>query len=178
MAHKRKNSIPSIQLPKKLSSEIPNQIIPQNDFVFRSHYKWLKSISDKKGFTNYNTDADTYAKLITQVVHETIPLIYRHSTDIFKNGKAQKTPLNHSHLLTNNSLENAKRLAHLVTDTKIDDDLSSWWQLGGIQGVRIIGVYVTSATTFYPLFVDCHHLLSPSEKHNQQDLKNYKYSVQ
>lgn len=174
--HNRK--LPNITLNNNQVPTIPNQLIASPDFVFRSYYKWLNSIKDKNEFTNFSRSADDYAKLITEIVHTTIPLIYKYSTDIFINGKAKSTPLGHSHLLKDDALITAKSLAGLITTKPFDEHLTSWWQIGGSQGVRIIGVYVTSAATFYPLFIDCHHLLSPNKYYNQADVKSYSYIVQ
>lgn len=174
MSKRNNKNIPLVTSPG--SANIPNQSIPTNSFVFRTHYNWLKTV--KYGdFTNNYPGEKEFSETIIKIIHETIPTLYDNYEDIFINRKARHTPLSHSHLLTDDALELAKNIAKLITNTDIDDDLYSWWQIGGKQGTRIIGVYLSDSKAFYPIFIDCYHLLFPDKHYNQTDYDKFKYSI-
>ncbi|WP_180676552.1 hypothetical protein [Leuconostoc citreum] len=174
MAKRKNKNIPPVTPAG--STNIPEQSIPNNNFVFRTHYNWLTTVK-YEDFTNNYQDEKVFSETIIKIIHKTIPILYENYEDIFINRKARQTPLSHSHLLTNNALELAKKIAKLITNTDIDNDLYSWWQIGGKQGTRIIGVYLADSKVFYPIFIDCYHLLFPDKHYNQTDYNKFKYSI-
>ncbi|KAA8433629.1 hypothetical protein FKV73_02470 [Weissella paramesenteroides] len=167
----------SKKIPKQRTRDkkvaLPKQSVTAPDFTFKTYYRWLTNIKDGK-FTNYHQEADSYAKDVTSLIHITVPLIYEYHQDIFKNRRMKQTPLNHSHLLTGDSLVLVKKIVNKFIPDDIEEDFS-WWQVGSIGGCRIIGIYRTAENSFYPLFVDWHHLLIPDKNYNQIDVNSFKY---
>lgn len=51
----------------------------------------------------------------------------------------------------------------------------SIWQLGCIQGTRLIGI--KKSNVFSVLFIDYHHLIYPDEKHNQTDYLSNSFCI-
>lgn len=158
------------------STNIPEPNLPINSFNFRTHYNWLKTVTFED-FTNNYKDERVFSETIIKIIHEIIPDLYDNYEDIFNNHRAKKTPLFHSHILTDDALKLAKKIAKLITNTNIDNDLYSWWQIGGKQGIRIVGVYLSDSKVFYPIFIDCYHLLFPNEYYNQTDYNKLGYSI-
>lgn len=172
--HKNKGSkIPNPNVRGKKPA-MPNPKITAPDFTFKTHYKWLINIKDGR-FTNYHKGAGSYAKDVTQLIHTTIPFIYEHNQEIFKKGRMSSTPMNHSHQLKGNELLLVKKITAKIISNNIEEDFS-WWQVGSIGGCRIIGVYRTAENSFYPLFVDWHHLIYPNKKYNQPDFESFDYT--
>lgn len=171
--NKNKGSKIPKQSVRDKKTGIPKQNISAPNFTFKTHYQWLTNIKDGE-FTNYHQGADSYAKDVTRLVHDTIPLIYEHNQDIFKNGRMKQTPLNHSHLIQEDKMPLVKKIVHKIVPDDIEEDFS-WWQVGSTKGYRIIGVYRTAENSFYPLFVDWHHLIYPNVKYNQQDFEAFNY---
>lgn len=85
----------------------------------------------------------------------------------------------HCHTLTDDKLNLAIKIANEIHQRNFDafeKDSISWWQIGIKQGVRLVGLYNQPQNCFYPIFVDRHHLLYPSTKHNQSDFEKFKYN--
>lgn len=60
-----------------------------------------------------------------------------------------------------------------LIDKIVDNYMQEIWQLGYKQGLRLIGV--RTKNIFTVLFIDYHHLIYPSIKHNTNDVLKYDY---
>lgn len=121
---------------------------------------------------NLFQNSDDYARTITGVLHNILPTLMDRGDSVFKGAQER-----HCHVIPAEKqslvLEIAKALHGDVFQGVGSSD--SWWQIGFTGGTRIVGIYSRTHNIFYPVFVDAHHLLHPSEKHNQADYKNYTF---
>ncbi|MFT9082945.1 MAG: hypothetical protein ABF477_03575 [Leuconostoc pseudomesenteroides] len=154
--------------------KIPNVTVPKLDFTFRSQYHWLEHYEDGQRYSNHLKSAEEFSAKIKDLIENVIPEIYDHYTDIFEKRNGSKIGFKHTHLIDDASKSAlVKKVAQAVTKQKFGD--VDWWQIGKTQGVRIFGFYQSSNKTFYPVFIDWNHMIYPSEKHNNLDLKSLKY---
>lgn len=153
--------------------KIPDIEVPNLDFTFRSHYRWLEHYEDGNKYSNHLKSADVFSEKIKDLVQVMIPGIYEHYSDIFEKRNAQNVGFKHTHLIGEDKKDLVKTVAEAVTNKDFGD--VDWWQIGKTQGVRIFGFYQASNKTFYPVFVDWNHMIYPSEKHNTTDIKSLKY---
>ncbi|EJQ42914.1 hypothetical protein IEQ_05118 [Bacillus cereus BAG6X1-2] len=155
------------QSKKKVSTPVPK--IDESNLIFDFRYSgWLKSIHTKY-FTNKLKNETEFASCIYDVMTKVIPTIQKEWEQI----KGRSGQFRHCHPIDSNKIELVTNvIRHIHGVTMLDDDVSnnSIWQLGTHQGIRIIGMYYQPTNTMFPLFVDYHHLIHPSDWHNQKDL--------
>ncbi len=140
---------------------------------FNKYPKWTSSVKIGN-FTNHFRNSDQALKHFFFIVDQLIPSIEDYGVDIFS-GKAQ-----HCHRLTGGQQGLALKIINEIHGDKILDKETELWQIGGkTKGIRIIGTFVNdSVRIFYPLFIDHHHLLYPSQKYNQKDYKKFNFSTE
>ena len=140
---------------------------------FNKYPKWTSSVRIGN-FTNHFRNSDQALKHFFFIVDQLIPSIEDYGGDIFS-GKAK-----HCHRLTGEQQGLALKIIKEIHGSKILDKESELWQIGGkTKEIRIIGTFVNgSVRIFYPLFIDHHHLLYPSQKYNQSDYKKFNFSTE
>lgn len=142
-----------------------------------SYPDWLKSIKIGK-FTNKLKDPTEFAEMIYIVMNKIIPYITENW-----------------HWIENNVYRGSGHNCHPVAPEKLDDvkeiiknthsiDLEPiietgesklLWQLGHQGSVRLIVYYMSSSKTFYPLFIDYHHLIHPVKGDRRSQIKHNDY---
>lgn len=172
-----------IKKPSVPSSEIPKQTLPVksgNGFVFCSIYhNWIKGTNEyykKDGFTNMVSDVNDFSQNITEIVTELIPKLFAEWESLFNTG----TKNYHCHPVPEEKKELVKRIAEEIQDTTLNNqDLSEsriqWWYIGFKGSLRLVGLYEKENTTFYPMFIDHHHLIHDNAYYNQPDFAKYAY---
>lgn len=136
-------------------------------FDFR-YENWLKGVQHKE-FTNKLKNETEFAKAIYETLTKIIPIVQREWREIKISKNQYQYP--HCHTLKDDKAELAKEIIRkLHGDNMLDDEtLDNLWQLGTHQGIRIVGGYLQSINTMFPLFIDYHHLIYPNVKYNQPD---------
>lgn len=143
-------------------------------------YKWIEATDEfykNSNFTNMCRDCESFGKEMSEVVGIIIPKLYTDYNDIFNPGNRKQNK--HCHIVAPNKIELCEKIAHSIHGIdfeQIDDSTFKWWQIGFTAGVRIIGIYDSYQHDFFPMFIDRHHLLHPSDSYNQQDHGKYSYN--
>lgn len=169
MSHKRK--VKNGTQPK---SNVQSSKLDLNDIIyidFTKYPKWTDTI--KVGdFTNCLKDVNEASRHFFFIVDQLIPDVESYGSDIFTN----KTK--HCHILSGDAAKKAKRIIKSIYGNNFLDDGTDIWELAAkTEEIRLIGVFVNDTVRrFYPLFIDQHHLIYPSNKYNQSDYKNYKFT--
>lgn len=175
---KRPKKLKRIKIPKPESKkQVVTPALPNNkDFTFYSCYKWIHAVDlyKKISFTNMCKGKEEFADEIIEILTITIPKIYQDWEGIFNSGGANKG-FKHCHILSDNERDRSKTIAGEIHETQFDTE-NSWWELGFSGGVRIIGIFDSNSKTFYPLFVDRHHLIYPDKNFNHSDFEKYTYN--
>lgn len=170
---KRQKKIPKPTIERKVfAPPLPNN----KEFTFYSCYKWIHAVDlyKKISFTNMCKDKECFADEIIRVLTIIIPKLYQDWEFIFKQGGTNKA-FKHCHVIKGEELTKSVEIAETIHDTKFDTE-NSWWELGFSGGVRIIGIFDSNSKTFYPLFVDRHHLIYPDNNFNHSDFEKYDYN--
>lgn len=120
-----------------------------------------------ENFTNYVKDKDSAIKIINKFFMEIEKNI---ATDELINKK-------HTHKITEENKIKlvSKILRELKVSELVNKEIDSYYQFGLIQGTRLISYKINN--TIYPLFLDPHNLIYPSEKYNYKDFKNFNYCI-
>lgn len=142
----------------------------------------FRSISIKNKFTNKLKDNIQFFEFFSEIFEKNIPFLINYT---FENvAYASK----HSHVIPLDSKQYTiikEILKQLCKEFyKFDDcDFEMWfnqnineyriWQLGATGGVRLIGV--RKMNTFCVLFIDYHHQLYPSTKHNHVNVDKFEF---
>ncbi|WP_273125883.1 hypothetical protein [Bacillus weihaiensis] len=172
---KVQNTVPS---KKNVQNNNSPDKLGNNTLVFDFTYKsWLKSIGDKQ-FVNKLSDAGDFAQFTFEILYKVFPEVQSNWSIIRQQpGKVFK----HCHPVAKEKLNLVKSIAQSIHGRTLldnDEDYSetlSYWQLGTTQSVRVITIYDSTKNVMYPMFVDYHHLIHPSVKHNQTDHKHNKF---
>lgn len=135
---------------------------------------WLKSVA-VKGFTNKLKDPEMFSEYIFEVFYKTIPTLHEHGDNIIKNGG--KSSWKHCHPIRNDELDKAIEIAESIHGSQIKEvsEGSKLWQFGFIGGIRLIAIHNYKSNYLTPLFVDYHHQIYPSQKHNEKDIKSFPF---
>lgn len=149
----------------------------RNHFKFRTYSNWLDA-TKVRDFSNCCKDAEEFADFVYFVIQNMIPQIYENAFEIFVNCNPKNTPLFHSHAIDNEHIPLVQEIAYKLTNEQYDDPELSWWEIGGVQSVRMFGIYFDSEPGFYPVFMDWHHLVYPDQNYNDKDYNNYNYIPQ
>jgi len=156
--------------PKLLvnNSMDPNEQILHIDFA--QYPNWLKSQKSGK-FTNFYENDKHIEKTYFSLLSKVFPFAQQHIVSIMANNK------DHCHLIEGNAYITAKGAIENIHQFEIGENIDLW-QLGVAGGTRIIGPIMSNDNTFtfYPMLVDCNHLLLPSTigSNNKKDFKKFK----
>ena len=170
MSKRHKRVQAGVKPDKNVKTEKPN--LSNLIYIDLVHYpQWTDTVK-VGGFTNYLKDSKQALRHFFFILNQLFPDIEDYGMTIFS-GQAK-----HCHKLNGNAETTAKKVINKLYNGKIVDSLSELWELSGkTEEIRIIGTFVTSSIhTFYPLFIDHHHLIYPDEKHNKLDYKNYSFA--
>lgn len=176
----RRKRIKKPEIPD--TSTIPKPNIPStNGFNFYSVYQWLgttNKFSKSDNFTNCCKSKEDFADDMIYIFEILIPTLYREHNDIFKHGNpGRQYP--HCHTVSDEKIEICIKISEELHQRKFSDfkgDTVSWWQIGITRGMRVFGLFDDEKKSFYPLFIDRHHLVSPNEKYNDQDYQSFSYN--
>lgn len=159
-------------------------LIPKtNDFTIDLSYKkWLGSTSEfykKHTFTNCLSHSEEFQSNILEILIEYFPIIYNDYEVIFDASKHY----GHCHPVAEDKIlfvEEITKEIHGDDVQSIDFQMLNengfeWWYLGFKNNIRIVGFFYKQSNSFYPMFIDHHHLLHYSEHYNQEDYKNFDY---
>lgn len=161
---KRKDIVVGKAVDKQRIVKNNNQKEGTNGITFNFEYpNWLKGVRTKE-FSNYLVDDNEFNKNIVYILHELIPIIT-------KEGLSQSK---HSHEITEKPRKKIKKVLQEIHGNSFAvEEIESLWQLGIKGGIRLI--CLRKENVFTPVLIDHHHKLYESQKHNQNDTKNYSY---
>lgn len=178
----RKGTISKNATKNARSNSISKPIIPSSKgFSVHFHYQWINGTDEllkKHKFTNLCENKEKFADEMIYIMNTVIPKLYSDGEEIFKPG-SNKSINTHCHTITGDKLKLAIEIAnkiHKRTFDSFEGEDISWWQVGWSKGIRLIGLYNKVEKDFFPLFIDRHHLIFSSEKHNKTDYKNCKFN--
>lgn len=125
-----------------------------------------------KGYTNHLKNGEEAVRHFCFILKQLLSYIEENGKEIIQG------QCNHCHKLTGKNRNLAiKIIREIYKDSPLIDGSTDLWQLGmGTEEIRIVGSFVN--WTFYPLFIDHHHLIYPDKHYNQADYKNYGYIPQ
>lgn len=146
--------------------------------IILENENWLRSCKiDSYKFTNMYNDYQSMAKTLTKVMTVLLPDIEKYGYDIFNKQGIWHSRKTHCHLVNEEKLQLVQTIVDEINDKKLDifsDEEKKLWQYGIAGGIRIICLYDQANNNVHPLFIDSHHLINPSTKHNQQDVMTNK----
>lgn len=176
----RKNK--KVKNPKSAKRNLKSDVIPVTNVekvTFDFSYKnWLQSITIKgKDFTNKLYNEKQYSEMITTLFSKLVPYIQEHWKDI-KSNNGKNYQYRHCHIIKDEPKNLVLEIAESIHKNPILDEEDDFkiWQFGTVQGVRLITIFDHNNEVLYPIFVDYHHQIYPSQSYNQKDLMNYTYS--
>lgn len=140
---------------------------------FTQYPKWTDCVSID-GFTNCLRDNNEALRHFYFILTDLFRCIEDYDVNqVFSNS------VKNCHRLSGKYAQLALKVIREIHGPNMLDDKSDIWELStGTQEIRIVGVFVTSTMHyFYPLFIDHHHLIYPSEKYNNKDFKHYKFTT-
>lgn len=149
-----------------------------NDVTFDFSYsEWLRTI--KLGeFTNKLRGPHEFAKLIYIVMNKIVPYITENWHWIEKT--IYPGSVHNCHPVSEEKLDKVKEVIKNTHTIDLEPMIETGeskvlWQLGHQGSVRIIVYYMASSKTFYPLFVDYHHLIHPVHGDRRSQVKHNDY---
>lgn len=174
---KRKGNIQKQHSPE---NAIPKQYpIKQSDgFSFSPiYFNWLKGTDrfyKTYEFTNMVKDAEEFSHNLAEIATEFIPKLYAEHKQIFNNNYYN------CHPVTGDKKELVIEIAEDIHQAKFnEEDLKQariqWWYLGFKANIRLVGLYNWGTETFYPMFIDHHHLIHGNTYYNLPDFEKYSY---
>lgn len=168
-----------------LSSKIKNKKTPNSSIQISKTsivknieidftYFCFKSVN-LKFFTNFLKDEKEYFKVLNNFYKQTIPHLISKKFE-----ELEQVKNSHCHYINEEKkvnkiltiLENYRAIGFELPN--FEDESTDFYQLAGPMGIRMIGYKI--GNIFYLLFLDVHHLIYPSLKHNNYDYNNYSYS--
>ena len=178
MSHKTINK-------NKLNLEIQSSNLNEKlHFCFMHGFSFQSTTINS--FTNFYKDKDSFLKFIKKLFEVDIPNLSKKTFNELKSSKK------HYHKIENNKDDkkrnmviniikkmlksknfNSRQIEEFINQNILDTDI---YQLGLDGGVRVIGII--SGNIFEILFFDVHHLIYPSEKHNDIDYESLKFSLE
>lgn len=139
-------------------------------FNFSEYEKWTYSIKCGK-FNNHFKNFEQASRHFYFILSELFPYVSSHTEEVF-NGRQD-----HCHILRKENEKFARQVINKLYGNDRLDETIELWELGKpTQEIRVIGSFVDR--TFYPLFIDHHHLIYPSKKYNDPDYEKYSYKAQ
>jgi hypothetical protein len=168
----KKDSGPSPKKALKRGTE-PNQSDSPLTFDFSNH-NWLKSIS-QRSFTNKLSDEVMFAEYITEIFHKLIPEIQKNWKDIVNH--QGRGLWRHCHQVADDKTPMVLGIIEEIHGHQFRTESAgpSLWQLGVTQNIRLFAIHNYTNNYLIPVFIDYHHLIHPSQKHNQDDYYSYAF---
>lgn len=130
---------------------------------------WLSSIRIK-GFTNFLKDSSEFSENHFYIFRIVVPKVMVEWQEITRGGYQYA----HCHRLTENGKEMAQDVYREIFKREIGDDVDLW-QFGFGGSVRLVCIRDDINNSLIPIFIDHHHLIHASIKHNQNDYDRYSY---
>lgn len=175
MGRQNKTVVQKGPTPKKSVKSGVRPAISDRPLSFNlANGKWLKSINNKS-FTNKLHKENDFAPAIFELFNKVIPTVQSHWEEIFRNpGRSQ---WKHCHTIDNDKIDKVLAIVETIHGHTYRESQtgSKLWQFGISQGLRLVGIYNYNDNTVTPLFVDYHHLVYPSQKHNKEDHSSFKF---
>lgn len=174
---KRKNLVNSAAV-KPINKVKAKPTPKSHDVTFDFSYtEWLKTIK-LGGFTNKLKDSAEFAELIYTVMNKIIPYITENWHWIEKN--VYRGSGHNCHPVAPEKLEEVKEIIKNTHSIDLEPmieagETKALWQLGHQGAVRLIVYYMASSKTFYPLFIDYHHLIHPVSGDKRSQIKHNDY---
>lgn len=148
---------------------------------FKAFPKWTHSIRCDD-FTNEFSSAEECSENLFKLINKLFPYLQEEHKNIF-NGAG------HCHTIVDSTKKRKKKAKVNKPRTKVSkivkqlhgtdlDPSAEVWQLSYGEGIRLIGVLLSNDkdVILYPLFIDQHHIIYPSDNHNQTDMSSASYS--
>ncbi|MDN6640835.1 MAG: hypothetical protein L0L10_08635 [Tetragenococcus sp.] len=138
-----------------------------------SYYRdWLKSTCIKNKFTNRYSDNKHINNTMRDIFSKIFPHAQQNINKIIANNES------HCHIISDRDKRDlCTKIIEKIHNKTISEEVELW-QLGVTGEIRVIGSIIPQGTIyiFYPLFVDCHHLIYPNinGSNNHKDVKNSK----
>lgn len=128
---------------------------------------WLKSIKTKD-FTNFFYDSTDHSKTLFHLLYVLIPQVVKNWDSII----SRRNGFNHCHLITDEEKRNkAMKIYKKIHGHELSEEVNIW-SLGITGGERLICIFNDLEKALIPIFVDHHHLIFPSQKHNHDDFES------
>lgn len=128
-------------------------------------YFKFRSVKLNKVFTNYMLETTEAYKIVNKLFEE-LPRGYM----------AEILSKKHNHFIKDDSkIKTIEKISKELKITFEKDEMSEYHQIAFTNGLRMVGF--KTGIVFYPLFLDPHHLIYPSEKHNGDDSKHFKVCI-
>jgi hypothetical protein len=165
-----KNTINTMKTVSNTTSPLSASGTLSFDFSYRN---WLKGLNGS-GFNNMLKNESQFATFIFEIMNIIIPTVHD-NWNVIKNNDKKQFP--HCHSVAKDKIAEIEKIIIDIYGKQLLDldgeDSFNYWQLGIKQSVRLIAIYNHNKNTMYPVFVDYHHQIHESVKHNQKDLKQY-----
>lgn len=168
-----KNTVTPNSLVTNDKNHVTSSSVLHIDF---SYYRdWLKSTRIKSKFTNCYSDNKHINNTMRDIFSKIFPHAQENINKIMANNEA------HCHIISDRDKRNlCTQVIEEIHNKTISEEVELW-QLGATGEIRVIGSIISHGTIyiFYPLFVDCHHLIYPSNNrsNNHKDVKNSKKTI-
>lgn len=164
-----KNSLTPISLVN--NSKKPNDAILHIDFS--SYPNWVNSIKEKN-FTNHYENNKHLNRTLHNILSKLFPYLQSNITKVVSNRER------HCHTISKDKIELVKKIIYKIHSFELDEE-TVLWQVGIANETRVIGAILSNENTytFYPLFIDCNHLIYPSSvgRNNSKDHKKFKIKL-
>lgn len=135
-------------------------------FDFIQYPNWTHSVRIGE-YTNELKSEKDCSKQFYKLISKLLPYIQSEGKNIFN------ATTEHCHLLQKEKRELAVKIIEKIHNLSLPEE-TEIWQLGYSGGTRIVGTLISGGEedkiTIYPLFIDHHHLIYASQKHNAKDL--------
>lgn len=135
---------------------------------------WIQCVS-LKGFTNKLKDEKMFTKYMVEVFHKIMPILHEYGREIVRQGGTGSWK--HCHPIAHEKLDLVIEIAKQLhgEDVINEREGSQLWQFGITGSVRLIAIHNYTDNYITPLFIDYHHQIHPSIKHNRTDYKSYDF---
>lgn len=155
-------------------NNVENKVAPSKNIVhinFTKYQNWSKSCKIKE-FTNYYENDRHLGNVFSSLVTKTFPFLQNNFSEILAN----RVP--HCHLIKDDKEIVARNILEQLHNFEIGED-TELWQIGTVGGARVIGAISPDHNiySFYPMMIDCNHLIYPDKNNNQRDFQKFKKTI-
>lgn len=138
-----------------------------------SDNRWLCSV--RKGeYTNFLKDAEQCLKTHYNLFYTIVPKVLDEWDRIKTGFGTRQYP--HCHKIEGKQRELVLEVYKELYNYELGEEVSLY-QLSFTGANRLIVIYGAAKETIKPIFIDHHHQIYPSIKHNQKDLSSYNYCI-